>query len=65
MLSPLLHFYITFSETPNRIQRTRYENTDSDIAILEDVTPPFRAFKAEQKDSGWLTFFVAVNHNEI
>lgn len=66
--SSLLHNIL---KTPNRM---KHENTGSDIAILEDVTPPyhphthtpppFKGFKVEQKDTGWLTF-LAVNHNEI
>lgn len=33
------------------MKHTSHENTDSDIAILEDVPRPFKNFKVKQKDT--------------
>lgn len=53
-LPSLLH---NFSKTPNRMKHIRLENTDSDLAILEDVTSS-KASKLYKKTLADALFFL-------
>lgn len=60
---PLLHFYITFLKL-QREWSTQGLKTLTRILLFWRMLPPFRGFKVEQKDTGWLPI-LAVNHNKI
>ena len=49
------------------MKHIRLENTDSDLAILEDVTSSkaSKLYKKTLADALFFLFFLAVNHNKV
>ena len=62
---PPLSLLHNISKTPNRMKAHKAWKHWLGYCYFGGCYPPFKGFKVEQKDTGWLTFFGCVYHNKI